>query len=132
MRCSSEKYHMVVTPLFLHVIIHNMISGDVNPYPILLLVNYWEIHPTLIGTRLNELLKRGFSQFATYVPWQATESDISHTLTRLLQAAAERRMNVHLILSPEVGVHYPNSGLPKDIVSNKENMAHHSQSGEVM
>src|SRR6478672_4792632 len=107
-----------------------MISSDNNSYPILLLVNYWELHPSLIGTRLNELLKRGFSHFATFVPWQATESDISHTLTRLLQAVSERRMSVSLILSPELGMHYANSGLPKDVVSNKDNTAHHSQVGE--
>ncbi len=38
-------------------------------------------------------------------------------------------MTVFLILSPEVGVHYPNSGLPKDVISRKENMAQHVQSG---
>jgi hypothetical protein len=40
-------------------------------------------------------------------------------------------MKVYLILSPEVGVHYPNSGLPKDIVLRKENMAQHFKLGRV-
>ncbi len=111
-----------------------MVGGDVNAYPILLLVNYWEIRPSLIGSRLDELLRRGVTQVGTYIPWQVAESDISHTnmLTRFLQAAAERRINVFLILSPEVGVHYPNSGLPKDVILKKENMAQHSDSGPVV
>lgn len=108
-----------------------MVGGDVNPYPIILLVNYWEIRPSLMGTRLDDLLKKGISQIATFVPWQAVESDISHSLIRFLQAVSERRMSLHLILSPEVGVHYPNSGLPKDVVSKKENTAQHCQSGPV-
>jgi hypothetical protein len=106
-----------------------MLSSNVNPHPLLLIVNYWEIRPSLIGARLDELLKRGISQVCTFIPWQSAESDISHSLTRFLQALADRRMGVSLILSPEVGVHYLNSGLPKDVVSKKENMAQHSQSG---
>ncbi len=86
-----------------------------------LLVNYWEIRSSpknsLIGAKLDQLADRGVSQIATFVPWQAVESDISHMLVRFLQAIAERKMKVSLILSPEVGVHYPNSGIPKDIFS---------------
>jgi len=108
-----------------------MVGDDVNLYPIILLVNYWELRPGLMGARLGELLKRGITQVATFVPWQAAESDITQTLTRFLQAAAEKRMSVHLILSPEVGVHYPYSGLPKDVVSKKENRAHHCQADSV-
>ncbi len=113
------------------VIIHSMLGGDVNLYPILLLVNYWEIRPSRIGGRLDELLKRGITQFATFVPWQAAESDISNLLSRVLQAAADREMRVYLILSPEVGVHYPNSGFPKDLISKAENRAQHCHAGPV-
>ncbi len=108
-----------------------MLGGDVNPYSIVLLVNYWEIRPSQMSARLDELLKRGVRQLATFVPWQAVESDISHTLIRFLQAIADRHMTVLLILSPEVGVHYPHSGLPKDVISRKENMAEHCQSGQI-
>ncbi|MEO5970505.1 MAG: hypothetical protein ABIQ95_11310 [Bdellovibrionia bacterium] len=108
-----------------------MLSSNVNPHPLLLIVNYWEIRPPLIGVRLDELLKRGITQICTFIPWQSAESDISHSLTRFLQSLSDRRMTVYLILSPEVGVHYPNSGLPKDVISRKENMAQHFQSGAI-
>ncbi len=93
-----------------------------NP-PIQLLVNYWEIRSTGLGERLDSLLRTGISHVATFVPWQAVESDISHTLSRFLQAVYERKMKVSLYLTPEVGVHYTNSGLPKDLFSKPETMA---------
>src|SRR4051794_30612043 len=102
-----------------------MMGGEVNPYPILVLVNYWEIKPSRLGQRLDELLKSGITHFVTFVPWQAVESDISHSLSRLLLQVSTRRMTVSLVLSPEVGVHYPNSGIPKDVISKEENMAQH-------
>ena len=100
-----------------------MVGTHVNAYPILLLLNYWEIRPSLMGSKLDELMRKGVTQIATFVPWQAVESDIAHTLIRFLQAAAERHIRVWLILSPEVGVHYPNSGLPKDLIKQNQNMA---------
>jgi hypothetical protein len=106
-----------------------MLSSNVKPHPLLLIVNYWEIRPSLIGARLDELLKRGITQICTFIPWQSAESDISHSLTRFLQSLADRRMTVYLVLSPEVGVHFPNSGLPKDVISRKENRAQHSKTG---
>lgn len=121
-----------MTPVNQRAIILNMMGGNVNPFPILLLVNYWELRPTQMGSRLDELLRKQVTQFATFIPWQAVESDISHTLTRFLQAVADRRMNVYLIITPELGLHYPNAGLPKDIAANSENKALHSQSGSII
>ena len=103
-----------------------------NPHPIQLVVNYWERRPRIMRARLDELLQHGISHIATFVPWQAVESDISHTLSRFLQAASDRRMTVSLIVTPEVGVHFPNSGFPKDIVAKKENLAAHVHGGPVI
>lgn len=117
-----------MTPLFVRAILHNMAG-----LPIQLVVNYWEIPNSgskKLSARLDDLLRRGVTNIATYIPWQAVESDISHTLTRFLLAAVDRKMSVTLILTPEVGVHYPNSGLPKDVLSKKENIAQHSRKGK--
>lgn len=84
-----------------------------------------------MGSRLDLLRKKGVTQFATFVPWQVLESDISHTFSRFLQAVCDRKMKVLLILSPEVGVHYPNSGLPKDIVLRNDNVAQDFTGGTV-
>lgn len=106
-----------------------MLQGEVNRQPIQLLVNYWEIPPTRIGTRLDELLRYGVTHLVSFIPWQAVESDITHSLSRFLQALAARKMTVSLIVTPEVGVHYPNSGLPKDLFSKPENTARNYQNG---
>jgi hypothetical protein len=109
--------------------------AELNQHPIQILFNYWEIRPTLIGARLDEFIRQGVTHIATFVPWQAVESDISHTLVRFLQAVADRKMTVDLILTPEVGVHYPNSGLPKDLMGAKaagnDNLATHSGGGQI-
>lgn len=109
-----------------------MVRGELNPYSqtaIQLLVNYWELRPSAMGTCLNELLRLGISHVSTFVPWQAVESDISHTLSRFLQAAAERKMTVSLILTPEVGVHYMNSGIPRDVLGKPESLAKSAAGG---
>lgn len=108
-----------------------MTLGEGNQHPIQLVVNYWEIHPGQMGDRLNQLLGRGVNHVVSFVPWQAVESDISHRLLKFLQAAADRKISVSLILSPEVGVHYPHSGLPKDLVGKTEAMASHVNGGPV-
>ena len=114
-----------------------MLTDDVNPYPIQLLLNYWELCPTLGGTaasftkksplteKLEELAREGITQIATFLPWQAIETDITHALPRFLHAAAERKLKVSLIVNPELGVHYPNSGLPKDMVRTPTELALH-------
>ncbi|MGZ3697574.1 MAG: hypothetical protein ACXVCH_05730 [Bdellovibrionota bacterium] len=95
------------------------------------MINYWEIRPSKMGSHLDRLLRQGVTSIATFIPWQAVESDISHTLTKFLQAASERKMTVSLILTPEVGVHFPNSGLPKDVISRKDNRAISPENGPI-
>ncbi len=113
-------------------------GSDAVNKSIQVVVNYWENRPgpdgrpgrgdakTHVAHRLDELLRKGVHHVATFVPWQAVESDISHSLARFLHAASERGMGVTLILTPEVGVHFSNSGLPKDIVSRADNAAYHA------
>ena len=105
-----------------------MTESDVNRYPIQLLVNYWEFKPALVGAHLDGLLRRGVREIATFVPWQAVESDISHGLPRFLQAVCERKMTVSLILTPELGLHFPNSGIPKELLSKPDQLAKTSDS----
>jgi len=65
------------------------------------------------------------TRIATFVPWQAVESDVGHRLPRFLQALAEREIAVTLLLSPEVGVYFPYSGLPKDLIQREDTLAKH-------
>ncbi|MBI3534834.1 MAG: hypothetical protein HY072_05035 [Deltaproteobacteria bacterium] len=100
-----------------------MLVRDVNPYPIRLVINFWEYSNAQLGTKLDELLCLGLTHIASFVPWQLIESDISRSLNRFLQAVSERRMALSLVITPDVGVYYPYSGLPKDLASSSESEA---------
>ena len=99
-------------------------------HPIQLLVRYWEIQPSQMGAYLDDLLEKGVSRVASFVPWQAFESDISHSLLRFLQAAFERDFDVALFIFPEPGVHYPYASFPKDLVVQSEHLARNSNGEE--
>jgi len=92
-------------------------------FPLQILFHYWNSRSNAIPARLDQLLKKGINHVVSFVPWQAVESDISHQLTKFLTAAAERQFTVSLILTPEIGIPYPNSGLPKDLVGKSETSA---------
>lgn len=106
-------------------------SSSVASFPIQLLVNYWEINPAQMGSRLDQLLASGITHVVTFVPWQALEADISHSLPRFIQALSERKMTVSLIVTPELGVHFASSGLPKDVMNRSDASAQHFQKGPV-
>jgi len=106
-------------------------SSSVASFPIQLLVNYWEISPNQMGNRLDQLLASGITHVVTFVPWQALEADISHSLPRFIQALSERKMTVSLIVTPELGVHFASSGLPKDVMNRSDAMVNHFQKGPV-
>src|SRR5687768_7691154 len=91
--------------------------------PVQLLFNYWELLPGQIAERLDRLEKRGVKEITTFVPWQVFEADVAHRLLRFIQAVVERDMEARLIVTPEVGVHYKNSGIPGDILSDREGLS---------
>lgn len=95
-------------------------------YPLQVLVNYWATKPAKLGIKLNLLRRQGISHVATFVPWQAAEADVTHSLHRFLQAIVDRGMTVSLIVTPEVGVDHLNSGLPKDLFSKPDILAKNS------
>lgn len=94
--------------------------GKTAIYPLQILVNYWELKPTRLASKLNELLRQGVTHIVSFVPWQASENDISHSLAKFLQALADRKMSATLIVSPEVGTEALYGGLPKDLAKNSE------------
>jgi hypothetical protein len=86
-------------------------------YPLQLTVNFWEIRPSLMAEKLDRLSKQGIRHLTAFVPWQLAESDIQHSLTRFLDAVLERDLSVSLVLTPELGVKFPYSGVPKDLAT---------------
>jgi hypothetical protein len=103
--------------------------GKTAIYPLQVLVNYWELKPARLASKLDQLLRQHVTHIASFVPWQIAENDISHSLTKFLQALADRRMSATLILSPEVGIHAPLGGLPKDLAKKAELQARNRDEG---
>lgn len=108
-----------------------MTVGQANPFPLQVVVNYWEKPAPLVGKWLDELLNRGVRYMTAFVPWHCFETDLTHSLRRFVLAAAERQIEVTLIPSPEVGVHYPYSGLPREWATKREAGAVSSKSSPV-
>ena len=105
-----------------------MSGGETNTFPILLHFSYWEHRPAALQARLDELIRRGVTHLCSFVPWQAFEADIHHSLTKFLAAVAERKLTLSLILTPEVGIHHQGSGIPKDLLARPDVIAQSSDS----
>ena len=87
------------------------------------LLNYWEIKPTQYEAKLHELALKDVRTVAAFVPWAHVETDIYHSLKKFVRAAYAVKLNVRLFVMPELGVNYPNAGIPKDLLSNISNLA---------
>lgn len=109
------------------VILLIMVGERRKFFPIELLLNYWELNANSLRLVLEELYQRGIFRVSSFVPWPAFETDISHSLLRFLQLAADHHIHVTLLISPELGVHFPNSGIPKDILKNTDTLAKSSE-----
>ncbi len=96
------------------------------------MVNYWDFRPTVLVERLDSLISQGVDEIVSFVPWQAIESDITHTLSKFLHAAAERQMRVTLVVSPELGLSTVHSGIPRDLLSKPECLAVHAGGGPAL
>lgn len=87
-------------------------------------VNYW-LHPLKgkdFEKRLDALLSEGVEGIVSFVPWSEVEKEVS-TLSFFLRLVLKKGLRVSLILSPEVGVPYWNSGIPDDLLKVQENLA---------
>jgi hypothetical protein len=99
--------------------------------PVCFYLNYWEIPPAKMRARVTQMIAGLLdaqtltkdSTLVSFVPWQSVESDINHSLLRFIQAVVEHKLKLSLIVTPELAVHYPYSGLPKDIVQKKDIIA---------
>jgi len=111
-----------MTILARHAILLRMV-GDAGLQPVQIVLNYWEYNARTVANRIDELLRSGVSSLCTFVPWQAVESDISHSLVKFINIAAEKGVNLTLILTPEPGIHFHNSGIPRDLLARPEGIA---------
>ncbi len=87
------------------------------------LLNYWEIKPSQYDNKLQELIMQNIREISTFVPWAHFESDIHHGLHKFLRSAAQYKIKINLIVMPDAGIHYPNAGIPREILNSNANLA---------
>ncbi|MGE4232703.1 MAG: hypothetical protein AB7F43_05175 [Bacteriovoracia bacterium] len=105
---------------------NNRFSQAIN-----VLLNYWEIKPTQYEARLQEFILKEIKTVCTFIPWAHIETDIFHSLKKFVKAAVTNKLNVRLMVMPELGMNYPNAGVPKDLLTNISNLAV-DQTGKVI
>src|SRR5262245_55149134 len=88
-----------------------------------ILLNYWEIKPSQYEAKLHELALKDTRMVPAFVPWENVETDIYHSLKKFVRAAWAVKLNVRLFVMQELGVNYPNAGIPKDLLTNISNLA---------
>ncbi len=88
-----------------------------------LFFNYWEYKPQQFESKLQELVRADIGAVAVFVPWAQVETDIHHLLKRFLKSAYAARIKVRLFVMPELGVSYPNAGVPKDVLLRTNQLA---------
>jgi len=87
------------------------------------LLNYWEIKPSQYEAKLHEMALKDIRTVCAFVPWSHVETDIYHSLKKFLRAAHSVKMKVRLFVMPELGVNYPNSGVPREVLHSNSSLA---------
>jgi hypothetical protein len=87
------------------------------------LINYWEMKPSQYESKLQELAMLDITEVGAFIPWAHLETDIYHSLKKFVRAAIGYKMRVRLYVMPELGVNYPYSGLPRELLENHNNQA---------
>lgn len=90
-------------------------KGEGIPSSVEVLVNYWEYSTPRLLELVERLRARGIRRLTAFVPWSQFETDITHSLHRFLQAALDHELVVSLMITPELGVSFPHSAIPKEL-----------------
>ncbi|MGZ3658645.1 MAG: hypothetical protein ACXVCK_01050 [Bdellovibrionota bacterium] len=73
-----------------------------------------------VGERIRE---RGATTIAAFVPWSHLETDRHHLLQKLVKQCAASGLSLRLGISPELGIGYPNGGVPDELLRERQNLA---------
>lgn len=94
-------------------------------------VRYWELHAKEIYPALSELQKRGAKSVAAWIPWSHLETDRHHLLQKFVKQALALNLQISLGITPEIGIGYPNGGIPDDLLRDRQNFSQ-DRTGQVI
>lgn len=86
-------------------------------------VRYWDYNSKEIFGAVDAIRESGASSFAAVVPWSHLETDRHHLLQKLVKQAAASGLALRLVVTPELGIGYPNGGVPDELLRERHNLA---------
>lgn len=86
-------------------------------------VRYWDYNSKEIFSVIERIRESGATSLAAFVPWSHLETDRHHLLQKLVKQAAASGLSVRLGVTPELGIGYPNGGVPDELLRERQNLA---------
>lgn len=86
-------------------------------------VRYWDYNSKEIFSAIERVRDSGSTVLACMVPWSHLETDRHHLLQKLVKQAAASGLSLRLCVTPELGIGYPNGGVPDELLRERHNLA---------
>ena len=86
-------------------------------------VRYWDYNPKEILAVLDRFRESGCRTIAAFIPWSHLETDRQHLLQKFVRQALAGGFSLRLGVSPELGIGYPNGGIPDELLRERQNLA---------
>ena len=86
-------------------------------------VRYWDYNSKEIFAVIERIRESGATTIAAFVPWSHLETDRHHLLQKLVKQCAASGLALRLGVSPELGVGFPNGGVPDELLRERQNLA---------
>ena len=86
-------------------------------------VRYWESNSKEIFAVIDRIRESGATSVAAFVPWSHLETDRHHLLQKLVKQCRASGLALRLVVTPELGIGYPNGGVPDELLRERQNLA---------
>lgn len=86
-------------------------------------VRYWESNSKEIFAVIDRIRDSGATAVAAFVPWSHLETDRHHLLQKLVKQTAASGLSLRLVITPELGIGFPNGGVPDELLRERQNLA---------
>lgn len=86
-------------------------------------VRYWESNSKEIFAVIDRIRESGATGIAAFVPWSHLETDRHHLLQKLVKQCRASGLSLRLVVTPELGIGYPNGGVPDELLRERQNLA---------
>ncbi len=86
-------------------------------------VRYWDYNSKDIFAAIERIRESGATTIAAFVPWSHLETDRHHLLQKLVKQCAASGLSLRLGITPELGIGYPNGGVPDELLRERQNLA---------